>query len=460
MSDEKQPQNPQTGQAYTGKTIVMPRQKPPEQKPPEPEPREKPASSRRTYRNPPPSQRKSQSAREQTSAPARPAVSRRNEAQPGHQHAGQARAAEPRQQQRQVIASSLRPRRSLWKKVRRVVLMVAVLALVVLVGGGGFLYSQARSAAAAVVVPDVRSNPPLHSPMLEATNVLLVGVDERPDHPEEGVRSDTLILARINTYGRWVNLLSIPRDTQVDIAGIGTTKINVAYGQGYERAEELYGAGTTPQQGGMALAAQTVEDFLNLRGYGTRIHYTAQINFDGFVGIIDALGGITINVPTHIVDYAYPTPDFGTRVVEFHPGEQHMNGETALIYARTRHADSDFGRSERQQQVMRAIVAELQAKGWAGRVAALPALLDSLEGQEGGAQPVLTTMPFARPDVLLGLTIVASGISPDAIGRLQISPDTVVLLQEVGSNLVWDEQSVGGMVEEWLRPPETPEPAP
>jgi LCP family protein required for cell wall assembly len=296
--------------------------------------------------------------------------------------------------------------------------------------------------------------------MLEATNVLLVGVDERPDHPEEGVRSDTLMLARINTYGRWVNLLSIPRDTQVDIPGVGITKINVAYGHGYTQAEALYGAGTTPQQGGMALAAQTVEEFLNLRGYGTRIHYTAQINFEGFVGIIDALGGITIDVPTHIVDYAYPTPDYGTRVIEFDAGEQHMDGETALIYARTRHADSDFGRSERQQQVMRAIVAELQAKGWAGRVAALPALLDSLEGQEDDAQPVLTTMPFARPDMLLGLTIVASGISPDSIGRLQISPDTVVLLQEVGSNLVWDEQSVGSIVEAWMRPPQAPEPAP
>jgi LCP family protein required for cell wall assembly len=239
---------------------------------------------------------------------------------------------------------------------------------------------------------------------------------------------------------------------------VGITKINVAYGHGYERAEQLYGAGTTPQQGGMALAAQTVEQFLNLNAHGMRIHHTAQVNFEGFVGIIDALGGITIDVPTHIVDYEYPTEDFGTTVVEFERGLQHMDGQRALIYARTRHADSDFGRAERQQQVLRAIVAELQSRGWAGRMASLPAMMRGIKGEDGSTPPVLTTMPFDRPDNLLALTILAGGLDSDSIGRLQISPETVTLQQEIGTNLVWDPASVSALVSEWTLPPDPPDP--
>jgi LCP family protein required for cell wall assembly len=250
-------------------------------------------------------------------------------------------------------------------------------------------------------------------------------------------------------------LLSIPRDTQVEIPGVGETKINIAYSQGYERAEELYGAGTTPQQGGMALAAQTVEKFLSSHGRSVRVDYTAQINFDGFVGVIDALGGVTIDVPAPIVDYAYPTEDFNTMYVEFQPGPQHMDGQRALIYARTRHADSDFSRSQRQQQVMRAMLDELQSRGWSGHVAVFPRLLNGIKGAEDAASPVLTTMPFARPDVLSGLALLASRLDADSVGRVQISPENVPVT-EIGSNLIWESQGVRAQVDTWLRRPSPP----
>lgn len=354
----------------------------------------------------------------------------------------------------------LRPtaQRRIWPRIRLALLGLLVLLLL----GTGLLYWQVHRVAQAIVVPEVRPNPPVASPLLGGANVLLIGVDERPDHPAEGVRSDTLILAHLDAAGRWASLLSIPRDTQVELPGVGITKINVAYGQGYARATELYGPDTSPQQGGMALAAQTVEDFLGLRQRGfasVRVDYVAQVNFDGFAGLIDALGGITIDVPRLIIDEEYPTPDFGVMRVEFQPGPQRMDGQTALIYARTRHADSDFGRAERQQQVLRAIMTELRAKGWLGRISALPGLLRSVEGQNGQSPPVLTTMPIDRPDVLLGMLLLAGGINPDEINQVRISPETVGLT-EVGSNLIWDAEGVRAQVDQFLtRPSEAAEQA-
>ncbi|WP_129630489.1 LCP family protein [Candidatus Oscillochloris fontis] len=334
-----------------------------------------------------------------------------------------------------------------WAKIR---LGLGLLVLAMLLGLGIF-YWQVHRLAGAITLAEVRSNPPLATPLIGA-NLLLIGVDARPDHPEEGVRSDTLILVRLDAVGRWVSLLSIPRDTQVELPDIGTTKINVAYGQGYARTEELYGPGTTPEQGGMALAAQTVEQVLDLRSRGMRVDYTAQINFDGFAGMIDALGGITINVPQLIIDDEYPTADFGIMRVEFQPGPQRMDGERALIYARTRHADSDFGRSERQQQVMRAILHEFQAKGMLGQVWAVPGLLAAVAGEDGSTPPVMTTMPIDRLDVLIGLLGLAGSLEPDAIGQLRISPE-VVGMTEIGSNLIWDPAGIQQVLDAFVAPP-------
>jgi LCP family protein required for cell wall assembly len=425
---------PARGPAYTGKTIVLP--KTDERRGNTPPPRPNLPKPPRVYRNPPPSQRDAYAPEEQGDYAERPPpiyASRKR----GH------------------VKKRRASRRTLWQRVRRGLLLFLLVAVVLLGIGTWALQRQVSAVADAVVVPEVRSNPPLNTALLGGVNVLLVGVDERPDHPEEGIRSDSLILARINAAAGWISLLSIPRDTQVELPDIGETKINVAYGQGYARAEELYGAGVSPAQGGMGLAAQTVEQFLGLREWGQRVHYTAQINFEGFVGIIDALGGITIDVPYHIVDDAYPTPDFGYMRVEFLPGPQEMDGQTALIYARTRHSDSDFGRAERQQQVLRAIVAELQERGWAGRVAAVPEVLNGLTGEDGSTPPVLTTMPFDRPDMLLGLTLLAGRLDADNIERTQISPENVQVT-EIGSNLVWEREGVRDVVNDWLDGPDEP----
>jgi LCP family protein required for cell wall assembly len=329
------------------------------------------------------------------------------------------------------------PRRSIWQRIRRALLAgVVLLALLI-----ALTYWQFAAAVAPLIVADARPFPPLNPPGT-GINILLIGVDERPDHPEEGVRSDTLIVVHLDTIGRRVSLLSIPRDTRVELRDMGPAKINVAYGYGYAAAEKLYGEGVTPAQGGMALAAETVGQFLDLP-----IHYTAQINFDGFARVIDALGGVTIDVPRRIVDDAYPTPDFGTVRVEFEPGPQRMDGARALIYARTRHADSDFGRAGRQQQVIRAVVDELRARGLPGAALLVPALGRALDGA------FTTTLPLSRPDMVLGIGWIATGLDPATIGQYRLAPDTAPNFREIGSDILWDPAEVRAVVRDFLAAP-------
>lgn len=313
------------------------------------------------------------------------------------------------------------------------------------------LHLSVKPIADAIVVPDVRPNPSLTSPFLGGMTILIVGVDERPEYREEGVRSDTLMLAHVNMFEGWVNLLSIPRDSQIELPDIGTTKINVAYGRGYEQAETRYGVGTTPQQGGMASAAQAVEQFCDSYGRGIRIHHIAQVNFAGFVEIIDAMGGISIDVPKHIIDDEYPTPNFGTMTVEFQPGPQEMDGATALIYARTRHADSDFHRAQRQQQVVQAIIQKFRSASWIQRAIILRKIGKQLE--TGTPPPFLTTLPIARVDMLIGMIALAARLEADRIGHLLLRPPEVDVT-EVGSNLIWDGAGVRAQLDQLFLPPQ------
>ncbi|NCC31156.1 MAG: LytR family transcriptional regulator, partial [Chloroflexia bacterium] len=179
-----------------------------------------------------------------------------------------------RQQRVAQPAQSRPPRPTFWSRVR--LWLGLGLALVLLVVG--VIYWQIFSLSRAITVADARPNAPLASPLMGA-NLLIIGTDERPGFPQEGVRGDTLILARLDPAGRWVSLLSIPRDSQVAIpaAGLDVTKINAAYGQGYAGATRLYGDATTPQQGGMALAAETVEALLQLRERNMRVDFVATV---------------------------------------------------------------------------------------------------------------------------------------------------------------------------------------
>jgi polyisoprenyl-teichoic acid--peptidoglycan teichoic acid transferase len=172
--------------------------------------------------------------------------------------------------------------------------------------------------------------------------VLLVGVDERADEQQRGQfgHTDTIAVLALPAAGG-AALVSFPRDLWVDIPDVGPQRLNVAYPAG-------------AQQGGAAAGAALLQRTL-ARAFGLQADRWATIDFRGFVALIDALGGVDLTVPRTIVDDTYPTDDYGTRRLEIRAGRQHLNGEEALAYVRTRATDSDFGRMARQQQLLLAL---------------------------------------------------------------------------------------------------------
>lgn len=174
----------------------------------------------------------------------------------------------------------------------------------------------------------------------DPVTLLLIGVDRRGD---EAALSDTLILIRIDPVNETASMLSIPRDTKVIVPGYGIQKINAAYAYGDYNKETLPG-------GGPALAMQTIE-----ANFGIHIDYFAEVDFAGFETIIDTVGGIVIDNPYPLKDDEYPADGTNYQRIYFPAGWQRLDGERALIYARTRHADSEIRRTERQQQVLLAL---------------------------------------------------------------------------------------------------------
>lgn len=282
----------------------------------------------------------------------------------------------------------------------------------------------------------------LPASLREPFNVLLLGVDRRPT-PDEGVRSDTLILVHVEPAAGWASMLAIPRDSAVPMRDLGTRKINTAYGYGYANAEALYGAGTAPDAAAGAFAAETVERFL-----GLEIDYIAQVDFEGFQRVIDTLGGIPVDVERPILDPSYPSDDFGYERLFIPAGLQVMDGATALRYARSRHASSDFDRSARQQQVLRAILHEARARGLLSQATLLPRLVEDLQSS------VSTTLPLSDLETLRGLADLAQRLDPARILTLSINPNDVGIVAENGSDIYWDQNDVAAQVARLLAGPQ------
>jgi LCP family protein required for cell wall assembly len=175
--------------------------------------------------------------------------------------------------------------------------------------------------------------PPQH------TDILVMGLDSREG---EGfvARSDSILLLGIEPGSLQVSMISFPRDMFIDVPNYGLQRINTINFLG-----ELEQSGNGPLLLNQSLGYS----------FGVQAERYVRFDFDTFVTLVDAVGGITIDVPHTIIDAEYPTPDGGTVTIQFDPGVQHMDGAQALIYARTRHGSDDYQRAERQQQVVTAL---------------------------------------------------------------------------------------------------------
>jgi polyisoprenyl-teichoic acid--peptidoglycan teichoic acid transferase len=172
----------------------------------------------------------------------------------------------------------------------------------------------------------------------EPVNILLLGIDKRDNEQLEGTRSDTMILATIDPLAKSATLVSLPRDMWVNIPGCGPRAGCIA---GHQRINVAHAIG------GPDLAVQTIS-----ADFGIPIQYYARVDFNGFQEMVDAVGGVVIDVDWPVKDDEYPTPDYGYQRIYFGPGPQMMTGEQALEYARSRHGTSDFNRAGRQQKVI------------------------------------------------------------------------------------------------------------
>jgi LCP family protein required for cell wall assembly len=181
------------------------------------------------------------------------------------------------------------------------------------------------------------------------TNTLILGIDRRPGQGDV-VRTDTILLVHSDPGSQRLVLLSIPRDLWIAIPGRGQGRINTAHVYG-----ELEAPGSGP-----ARAAEAIQ-----QNFGVPVHRSLRLDFDAFRQVIDAAGGIEVDVPRPIIDNTYPTDDYGTMRIEIPAGIQYMDGETALQYVRSRHGSTDFDRAARQQQVLVALMKKLaKPDGW------------------------------------------------------------------------------------------------
>jgi LCP family protein required for cell wall assembly len=239
--------------------------------------------------------------------------------------------------------------------------------------------------------------PPAGGPV----TVLLLGTDERPGETGPS-RTDAIIVARIDPHSGRVALASLPRDLWVEIPGYGQARINAAH---------VWGIIYNDPEGGLGLARKTVSNLL-----GIPIDYTIQINFEGFIGAIDVLGGVTVDVPKELYDNEFPTMDYGYTVAHFLPGPQQMDGATALMYGRIRHPDSDFERMRRQQALVVAALARIREQNTLQS-------LKSLEGVTAALRAyVQTDLPENR---MIGLAWALRDFTPDRVERYVLDENSV-----------------------------------
>ena len=167
--------------------------------------------------------------------------------------------------------------------------------------------------------------------------ILLMGMDNRPGQQRTVCRTDTMILISLDPDAKTIGMLSIPRDTYVEVPNYGLERINTACVLG-----NLERPGYGPE-----LAMQTVQ-----YNFGIRVNDYIMVDFNAFTSIIDRIGGIDVNVARTIDDPLYPDMNYGYDPFYIEAGPHHLDGATALKYARSRHTSDDVDRQRRQQEVI------------------------------------------------------------------------------------------------------------
>jgi LCP family protein required for cell wall assembly len=182
----------------------------------------------------------------------------------------------------------------------------------------------------------------------ERINILVLGLDRRPSDGDIPSRTDTIFIVTIDPKTKTAGILGIPRDGAVEIplrsGGTYTERINTVYVQG--ESQDYPG-------GGLGLLKDVIHNNFNIE-----IHKHVLVDFEGFIDLVDAIGGIDVDVPDYVYDpyYSWTELPGDYDPQEFEEGRQHMDGRTALAYSRIRFSSDDLDRIQRQQRVIFAAV--------------------------------------------------------------------------------------------------------
>ena len=263
---------------------------------------------------------------------------------------------------------------------RGVLIAVAVVVALVAVVAGGYLFNLAHtfdSASSKIdqAFPEESTRPQRAG---TAINILVMGSDSRGATESDSAagvatnqRADALMLMHIPADRKNIYTMSIMRDLWVDIPGHGESKINAALALG-----------------GTPLMVQTVESI-----FKQRIDHVAMIDFEGFKGLTDALGGVTVNIKVPFSSTALPGQSFA-------PGQHTFNGTQALAFVRERHAyaDGDYQRVRNQQEFLRAII----KKSIAGQTLSNPITVNNMVG---AVSPFVTVDKSLDSGAVAGLAL-------------------------------------------------------
>ena len=288
-------------------------------------------------------------------------------------------------------------------RVIRRTLLVALLFIVVPAAWLGYqvhaVYTEVRATyhPAPRIPPELKATPVTNFFGSHRINILLLGSDNDAKFVQRYPLTQSMIVVSIDPVHDTVNMLSVPRDFWVPIPGVGYGKID-----------------TAAELGGVSLARATVEALFNIN-----IDYYAWVGLSGFSRVVDDFGGVTVNITHPILDDFYPNDQGSANPYSYErlfipPGWRHLSGRQALEYVRSRHGDltGDFGRSERQQQVL--LQLRRRATGW-NLLFKIPELASTVSG-------MLRT--DLSPTRLLDLARLSRRMDASSITRVVLSAPT------------------------------------
>ncbi len=289
---------------------------------------------------------------------------------------------------------------------RILVIMVAILCVLLLTASAVHALVKLQ----VLRIPDIVrvAGVPLPKDEQGHTNLLLLG---QGDQNHDGVDlTDTIMIASIDPATDSVAMISLPRDLYLRTSRMGAGRINALY-----RDFKYYlmqNENLEEAEAGRAAMQELTKELGDI--FGIELHRVVKVDFIGFVQAVDALGGIDIDVPEDLYDTQYPGPNYSYQTFSVMAGPQHMDGETALKYARSRHSTSDFDRSRRQQLILQALKEKAATDGTLTNPSRITSLLQILR------EHVATTLTFRE---MISLAELGSNTNRDNIVSVQFGLD-------------------------------------